>query len=205
MPNLGFYINKGSKDKHGFVTILAKISVNYKSHYKKIDKIKPRYWKTNSQRVSPNREGEPDNRHKQINANLDKYQNRAKDFFRYYSLNSIPVISQVVKDFLNGKNIVKLVSPDLNKAFQEYIDAGKGRKAYNTTRNITTILNFLKDYQKDTGNKIFFHSINMQLYDGLVDYCFNEKKIKNNYFAKIISVLKSFLIWATDLELLRGK
>ncbi len=204
MPNIRFYINKGSKDKNGLVTILAKMTLNYKSYYKKIDKILIRYWNKNQKRVRPNRATEPYNRHKEINATLDQFESNVKDFNNYCILNDETITEKHIQDLLKGKKIDKLSKASFGKAFQEYIDTGKNTKAYNTTRNITTVFNFLKDFQTDTGYKISFNEINLAFYDKLVEYANKKRKVRDNYFAKIISVLKAFLSWSIDRNYYSG-
>ncbi len=204
MPNIRFYINKGSKDKDGLVSILAKMTLNYKSYYKKIDKILLRHWNPTQHRVRPNRESEPYNRYMEINSTIDKLESNVKDFNNYCNLSNESFTEKHIKELLNGQKIDKLSKVDFNQAFQEFIDSGKSTKAYNTTRNITTIFNYLKEFQKETDYKISLNSIDLQFFDLLVDYSYKSKKIRNNYFAKIIAVLKSFLTWATDRKYYSG-
>ncbi|NQU87135.1 MAG: integrase catalytic domain-containing protein [Mariniphaga sp.] len=204
MPNIRFYINKGSKDKDGLVTILAKMTLNYKSYYKKIDKILLRHWNLKQQRVRPNRESESYNRFKEINSTIDQLESNVKDFNNYCNLSKETFTEKHIQELLNGQKIDKLSNVDFKQAFQEFIDNGKNTKAYNTTRNITTIFNYLVAFQKETNYNISLNSIDLQFFDLLVDYSYNSKKIRNNYFAKIIAVLKSFLIWAADRNYYSG-
>jgi hypothetical protein len=37
--------------------------------------------------------------------------------------------------------------------------------------------------------------------DALKKYAFSERKIQHNYFAKIVSVLKSFLSWVSERDI----
>jgi integrase len=57
-------------------------------------------------------------------------------------------------------------------------------------------MNFLKQFEADFGSKIFFDSINEFFFEELSRYAINERKIKNNYFAKIVAVMKSMLRWS---------
>ena len=82
MPSIKFYIDKNKKDKLGFVAIKANIAISGKNHWKTFEKVKPRYWNSLKQRVTPNRETEPDNRHEIINSLLDEYKAKANSFFK---------------------------------------------------------------------------------------------------------------------------
>ena len=53
-------------------------------------------------------------------------------------------------------------------------------------------------FSNETAFDISFDRINDFFFDSLMMYSYQTKEIKQNYFAKIIKVLKSFLSWATE-------
>jgi hypothetical protein len=103
MTSIKYYIDKNKTDKLGFVPVKANIAIDGKNHWKTLEKVKPRYWNSLKQRVKPNREAEPDNRHETINALLSTYQAKANEFFIYCRLNNFPLTEKLVVDFLAGK------------------------------------------------------------------------------------------------------
>lgn len=219
MANIGFHLNKSKIDKNGFSPIRAKISVESTARYKAIDKVKHRYWNIKKQRVSPNRETEPYNRHKEINDLINDFERKAKEFFSYCTSNRIKITIDVVESFYAGKMANKKISKTtFNEAFDEYIETGKPIRAYNTTRNYTTAKNYIFEFQENTGFKITFENIDLNLWDEFVKYSYElrssfpdpddpkkfRKVLEPNTLAKYRNVLISFLNWATEREYYSG-
>jgi integrase len=204
MPNIKYYIDKKKTDKLGFVPIKANIAIGSKNHWKTLEKIKPRYWNARKQRVTPNRETEPDSRHAVINALLNDYQAKTNAFFNYCKLNNLPITEKLVVDFMAGKDFRKTTNYDFNKAFLEFLDVTKTSKAHATLKNRTTVYQFLDQFQKHTRIQLTLHDIDAAFFDSLTDYSYNVRKTRTNYFAKITAVLKSFLNWAADRDYYTG-
>ncbi len=93
-------------------------------------------------------------------------------------------------------------APKCKKSFQEclteYQDSSALTKTSGTMRAIKSTFNILKEFSKETGNILEFKNITQELYDNLLNYCFNEQDYKNAYTGKLIKDLKAFLNWATD-------
>ena len=219
MANIGFHLNKNKIDKNGFSPIRAKISVESKARYKAIDKVKPRYWNTKKQRVSPNREAEPYNRHKEINELINDFERKAKEFFSYCTANRIKLTIDMVEGFYAGKMANKKISKiTFNQAFDEYIESGRLERAYNTNKGYTTAKNYIFEFQENTGIKLTFENIDLKFWPEFVKYSYElrsnffepdstEKKLRvlqPNTLAKYRNVLISFLNWATDREYYSG-
>jgi hypothetical protein len=83
-------------------------------------------------------------------------------------------------------------------ALKNLLREEKLSKAYNTIKAQTTVKNFLKEFQKQKVFKIEFDTITDSFFEELSKFCFFDREIKNNYFAKIIAVLKTFLRWASE-------
>jgi len=219
MANIGFHLNKSKIDKNGFSPIRAKISVESKARYKAIDKVKHRYWNIKKQRVSPNRESEPYNRHKEINELINDFERKAKEFFSYCTANSIKLTLDLVESFFAGKMVNKKISKTtFNEAFDEYIESGKPIWKYNTIRNYSTARNYIFEFQENTGLKITFENIDLKLWDEFLKYSYEirdnflepdsttkyRKVLEPNTLAKYRNVLISFLNWATEREYYSG-
>lgn len=200
MPDINFYLKTVKADKKGFRPIIAQINLDYKKYRKTIEKTKKRYWNTSKQRVKPPGIDEEDNRHIAINSFLDNYKARAKTYFNEILLQGIKVDEQDVKNFFEGKVVIKKTIPKFYEAFNEFIESRKPDKVARTIKGYTTVLNFLKAFEKKTGFNINFQNIDFIFFDELKKYAFETKKIKDNYFAKIVAVIKTFLKWAEDRE-----
>lgn len=183
MPKLKYYIDKNKVDKQGFVPIKANIAIESKNHWKTLEKVKPRHWNPLKQRVTPNREAEPDNRHKIINKLLDEYQAKANAFFNDCGLKDVPITERLVVDFLNGKAFMKNQRNDFNISFLEFLEETKPIVSERTSKNCTTANKFLTGFQNHIKTKLTFDDINSAFFESLRDYAVNVKKYQNNSFS----------------------
>lgn len=196
MPEINFYLKSVKSDKKGLTPIIAQVNLNYKKYRKIVEKTKKKYWNQKKQRVKPPGIDEEDNRYIEINSFLNDYQSKTRNFFSECLLQEIHINEQVIKGYLAGKQILKKKSPPFFEAFDEFMASKKLDKAKWTIKGYNTILKFIKDFQKEMGIEITFQTIDLIFYDQLKKYAFEYRNVKDNYFAKIIAVLKNFLNWS---------
>lgn len=153
-----------------------------------------KYW--DGSRVKPNSKREPSNNYQFINDKLQKAEERINDIFFFFRANKLEFSKELfLKKFESEEEVAKITF-DFFECFDEFIEVGKLSKAYNTTKAQNTVKNFLQDFQKDRDYLIEFDSLNDYFFEELSRYCFIDKEIKNNYFAKIVAVLKTMLRWS---------
>ena len=154
------------------------------------------FW--NGSRVKPGNKRE-DNNYQVINDELQKLEGRVSDIFLFLRINKLEFSKKLFLEKYESK-VEITVSPELDffKCFDDYIDKGKPIKTYNTIKGQVTVRNFIEIFSKEKGCKITFDIIDEEFFELLRDYSYQTKEIKQNYFCKIIKVLKSFLNWATD-------
>ena len=154
------------------------------------------FW--NGSRVKPGNKRE-DNNYQVINDELQKLEGRVSDIFLFLRINKLEFSKKLFLEKYESKEEIT-VSPELDffKCFDDYIDKGKPIKTYNTIKGQVTVRNYLETFAKEKGFKITFDIIDEGFFELLRDYSYQTKEIKQNYFCKIIKVLKSFLNWATD-------
>jgi len=201
MANINFYLKAQDPDKRGRKPIITQITFDRKKYRKQIDKIKPRYWNCSKQRVKPNRENEPDNRYKEINLTLDQIEAKARDLFNTPITGQKPLTENRIINFLNNAHEDISGQPGLKDAFQIFIDKNKATKAKRTVTGYKTVLNFLKDFESDTRVILEYDNINIGFFQDLEKYAFINREIQDNYYAKIVSVLKTFLYWSVENKL----
>ncbi len=205
MPNIKFSVNINKTNKTtGLAPIRATISFQGKNHRKNIELVKPAFWNKLKQRVKPNREGTPDNRHKTINKLLDDYQAKTNAFFNDCALQNVQLTEKIIVDFLDGKEFSKSKPHDFNTIFLEFLTTTKVTKAPRTYTNHVTVFNYLTQYQEYKNTRLTLNDIDLSFFDGLQDYSFNIRKTQTNYFAKITAVLKTFLNWSAEREYYTG-
>ncbi len=105
----------------------------------------------------------------------------------------IKLTEKYIIERLMDESLVKMDQFDFFKAAEQYLQSIKAVKAERTITGKKTVFNFLKEYQSDTGNELTFHQMNMEFFEHLRHYAIEKRKIGDNYFAKIIAVLKTFL------------
>lgn len=154
------------------------------------------YW--TGSRVKPNLKKEEDNNYQFINDELQRIESKVNDIFFYFRANKIPFSKLKFLEQFESEDTKVNSELDFFDCLDEYISLGSLSKAYNTIKSQKTIRGYLKAFQIETGYTITFDRITDAFYEELMKYSFFEKKTKNNYFAKIIAVLKSFLRWCTD-------
>ncbi len=154
------------------------------------------FW--NGSRVKPGNKRE-DNNYQVINDELQKLEGRVSDIFLFLRINKLEFSKKLFLEKYESKEEIT-VSPELDffKCFDDYIDKGKPMKTYNTIKGQVTVRNYIEIFAKEKGFKITFDIIDEGFFELLRDYSYQTKEIKQNYFCKIIKVLKSFLNWATD-------
>jgi integrase len=217
MANIRFYLNINKKDKSGFVPVRAKITVESQSRYKIVGKVKKDDWGKKQTALTGSEKDKDHNA--RLNKTIAELKKNAEEFFSYCTANNIKLTIEMVEDFFAGKMTNKKISKiTFNEAFDEYIETGKPIRAYNTTRNYTTAKNYIFEFQKNTGYKITFENIDLNLWDEFVKYSYElrcnflepdspdkyRKVLEPNTLAKYRNVLISFLNWATEREYYSG-
>lgn len=154
------------------------------------------YW--TGSRIKPNLKKEENNNYQFINDELQNIESKVNDIFFFFRANKLPFSKEkFIELFETNKHEIKQKHCFFT-CFEEYLSSGSLVKSYNTIKAQTTIKNFLKTFENETGFVISFDTLNNIFYEELMKYSFLRKEIKNNYFAKIIAVLKSFLRWSLD-------
>jgi integrase len=195
--NYNFYLKRGKANKKGELSIVLRFTFNSQRVIIFINEvIHPKYWSSKNQRVKSPRIYETDNNHEKINFTIDRFESKAKEAIRHAYNNNIGLTKEYFKNyFSSNQNENEMLT--FFAAFDRFINISKAEKQEGTIKGYNTVLNYLKTFQKDTDYYIDFNTINQNFYDALQEYSFisREPSIQQNYFAKIITVLKTFLNW----------
>ena len=158
---------------------------------------KPEDWQNN--RVKANTKKEKYYGYDLINEKLSEIESKIQDISLFFRANKIKINKEFFIEKFDSKEEIKpSVFYDFFECFDEYIKKGKLTKTPNTIKGQTTVKNYLENFSNETAFDISFDRINDFFFDSLMMYSYQTKEIKQNYFAKIIKVLKSFLSWATE-------
>ena len=152
----------------------------------------------NGHRVKPNLKKEPNNNYEIINNELQLIEEKVSKLFLYLKGNEIQFSVEKFNEIFEKKEDPADNKFDFFSCFDEYIDKGNLTKTPNTIKGQNTIKNYLEFFCKENGFSLSFDNIDDAFFEQLRDYSYETKKMKQNYFAKVIKVLKSFLNWATE-------
>jgi len=196
---ISFILRKDKINKDGLIPIRLLITMDGERIRRNVKNVKTKikYWK--NQRVKPNLKNELYNFHIEFNKELDELEDRIKLIFRYALLNNILISKEYILDKLENKNFgINHITPDFFQSFHEFIETNKTIKALTTTKKYVTTINFIRDFENETNNKIAFDSINTEFYEKFRDYAFEKRNTLNNYFGKIIAGIKTFMNWSFE-------
>lgn len=195
-------LRKDKITKTGYVPLRLVITFNGFRVRKNISQVKvlERDWKPKEQSIKPPKKNEPYNYHVEYNKIIEDTLSDVKILFRYIHLNNIEPTKVFITEKLD-KGLDKLnLTHDFYTSFDEFIEINKTTKVPRTIKSYVTTLNFLKDFENNTGYKITFDSIDNYFFEKLQDYTFLTRKNKNSYLAFIVKVLRTFLNWAYERE-----
>ncbi|HZK96893.1 MAG TPA: site-specific integrase [Prolixibacteraceae bacterium] len=196
MPNLIFITDLNHKDKEGLIPIKANISIGKTNYRKTIARAKPRYWDEKTKKFKKPKKTETDKRWIEIYEKLEYLKKNSESFFKYCTLNNIPITDKILLEILNGRAYSKNPSCDLNKCFLEFIEEGRSSKSPGTVQTYTSAYNYLTKYQKYANADLTFKDMNVVFYDKFKYYAQKIKKSQDNTFAANITIIKTFLKWA---------
>ncbi len=195
--NISFELRKEKINKAGLVPIQLVVRHDGNRIRKNTGvSVFEHHW--NGHRVTKQLGKENENNYEIKNSDLQKIETKVSKLFLYLSANEIPFTIEKFNELFEKKEEIQGTEYSFFDCFEEYIEKGKLTKAPNTIKGQTTVLNYIKFFCEEKGIEPTFEKIDNSFYELLMEYTYQEKEKKQNYFAKIIKVLKSFLNWATD-------
>ena len=131
--------------------------------------------------------------YKEWNKALFEIKDKVDNIFEFFKYNNIEFSEKEFLDRFESNN--KSVAIDFFQAFDEYIYVCKNTKAKSTIKKITTCKHKIFQFKDFTKFPVRFDTIDYRFEEAFMDYCFNEKRYLNNYYSRIIAVLKTFMTW----------
>jgi integrase len=197
---VSFHLRKDKVNKEGKMPIRMLISANGFKVFKGVSGVNcfEKHWDDRNERIKTPRKTEEYNFCVEYNKKLDEMEGDVKKLFRYILLNDIAPTKEFIKEKLNsGLESVNLTN-EFFPSFEEFIAKGKNIKTDGTLRRYRTALNFYKDFSSYADYPMRFDTITIDFFEKFRDYAFEHKNTLNNYFSKLISVLKTFMNWSYD-------
>ncbi|WP_435416031.1 phage integrase SAM-like domain-containing protein [Polaribacter aestuariivivens] len=198
---LKFDVRKDKINKNGLCPIRADISINGERARKTIIGIKTsiKDWKNN--RIKANLKNEKYNFHDEYNTKIKEFEDKVDIIFRYIRSNNLKVGKDYIIEKLNDQSFGKNnLTKDFFSLYQEYIDKSKNRVVPGSIKRYKSNRKFFQDFEESTGYTMHFDSINLEFYEKLTVYCFEERNTLNNYFGKLVTGIKAFMNWAFERD-----
>lgn len=203
--NVSFFLFKSKKSKKtGLVPVYVMVNYNCDCIRKPVRQVKINevHWDEHKQKVLPSLKHEPYNKHNEFNIEITETQNRLNKLWSAHFVSKKSITKQDIIDVIdnNQTEIGEVVEEELTliKGFDLFIEQNKSHRAQRTITGYGTTLNLFKDFQSHTKIDDRLSMIGLQFFDSLRNYCFDERKFKNNTFAKTINNLKTFMNWSED-------
>ncbi|SMG49451.1 Site-specific recombinase XerD [Marivirga sericea] len=200
MINITFFHNKQKIDTNNEAPIWMTLTFNGQRIRKSIkdSKIKQSSWNNTKARVKNVTVNSKGITSELINARLEELEENIRKINKVVLRENIRLNEEYILSKLENPQTIDARNISFFQAFDEFLEICKGHKANNTVKNYTTIRNFIERFQTDTKYKIELELIDFGFYEKLRDYAFKKKNVADNYFVKVISVLKTFMNWAID-------
>jgi integrase len=167
-------------------------------------RVHPDEWNSRDATVLPPKKLNPANNHVEYNIILGDIKHRLNELHKKSLLsNKAPAKQHVVDAIMNvGEKKAKSNQnkPGFIEIFDEFISHSRSFKASRTITGYVTTRNVFEHYSSVRKRKLYFDDIDLRFFDDFRNYCFIEKKMSDNYFAKIIAHLKTFMLWASERE-----
>ena len=198
MANVHFYLKPGQKNKKGQQPIIMRITHDYSRTIIYIGHaVHSKYWSQKNEKVKPPHANEETNHHDTINTTIEAYYKRATNAIANAISEKIPITEAYLKNSISGKE-EKGIAKSFFDLFDEYVEMSKPIRAPRTITGYKTVKQFLLDFEQASKKKIDINNIDNLFFDRFRSYAFSVRKVQDNYFSKIVNVLKSFMNWAYD-------
>jgi integrase len=162
-------------------------------------KILARHWDKAGQRVKPSYTG-----HTELNSWLTSKKRDADKLLLSASSNNEDLTTTKVKELVRplfvGAPEVEEDMLSVWDIYEIFIESRTTQMAPSTIQKYKTNLSHLKDFSTECKYPITFETLDQKFLDRFVAYLIKEKKHINNTIEKSITILKTFLNWATDHE-----
>ena len=197
--NYHFELRKDKINKDGLIPIRlvvthGKVRIRKNINAKTIDTD----WNKDNYSINNHKKSAHYEFYKASNKEIQTVIEKVEFIFKFFEYNEIDFSEQIFNERFDEDNTK--VSIDFFEAFQEFIDVSKLTKATGTIKKYTTVQNFLNDFKTFTKYPLRFDSINKKFEEVFMLYCFEERKTINNYYGKLISIIKTFMQWSFDRQ-----
>lgn len=194
-----FSLRKDKVNKDGLMPVRMTIAINGERIRRNVPPVKCTLKDWDGERIRKNKRTEKDNHYIRYNKILDELEAKVKQTYSFMLLNEIPLTAEHLIEKLDSNDLhTKNQTYKFYPSFQEFIETSKNTKALGTIKKYKTVLKFIQDFEAFTKYTIRFDTINQRFYDLFQEYSFEERNTLNNYFGKLIAIIKTFMRWSLE-------
>lgn len=196
--NYSFELRKDKINKNGMIPIRVVITAGKIKIRKNLANVKTLLedWDVSNEIVRNSKKHSNFEIYKEANANLHITKEKLENIKNFFKFNNIPFAEDIFLEKFDKSEVT--VAIDFYEAFEEFIDVSKHTKAKGTITKYITVKNFLKHFADHTKYPMRFDTINQRFEEKFMDYAFDERETLNNYYGKLISIIKTFMNWTLD-------
>lgn len=196
--NYLFELRKDKINKNGLIPIRIVITSGKIKIRKNLSNVKTLLedWDEKSEFVRNNKKNPFYENYQIANTDIQQTKEKLEKIKNFFKFNNIPFAEDLFLEKFDKAEVS--VSIDFFEAFTEFINVSKHTKALGTITKYTTVKNFLSQFTEFTKYPIRFDTINQRFEEKFMDYAYEERKTLNNYYGKLISIIKTFMNWSFD-------
>jgi integrase len=162
-------------------------------------KVAAKYWDSEKQRVKSSYTGA-----NELNSWLASKQGAASKILLQVSSDNDEITTAKVKELVRPLFVEAaiVVEETLSfwKVYERFIEVRSTQKSDSTLKKYKTTLSHLKDFAEAYSYKVAFENLDHKFLEQFITYLLKEKKHTNNTVEKNVTILKTFLGWATENE-----
>jgi integrase len=196
--NYLFELRKDKTNKNGLIPVRIVITSGKIKIRKNLSNVKTLLedWDIKSEVIRNNKKHPFFEIYKIANTGIQQTKEKLENISNFFKFNNIPFAEDIFFEKFDKGDIS--VAIDFFEAFTEFINVSKHTKAVGTITKYTTVKNFLSQFHDFTKYPIRFDTINQRFEEKFMDYAYEERKTLNNYYGKLISIIKTFMNWSFE-------
>lgn len=196
--NYLFELRKDKINKNGMIPIRVVIHSGKIKIRKNLPNVKTQLedWDSKSEVIRYNKKNQFFEDYQLSNSEIQQMKNKLENIKNFFKFNNIPFSEDIFIEKFD-KNEVS-VAIEFFDAFSEFINVSKHTKAKGTITKYKTVITFLKQFHEFTKYPLRFDTINKRFEERFMDYAYEERQTLNNYYGKLISIIKTFMNWSLD-------
>lgn len=196
--NYLFELRKDKINKNGLIPIRVVITAGKIKIRKNLPNVKTLLvdWDAKSEIIRNNKKSQFYEIYQSGCTNIQQTKEKLENISDFFKYNKIPFAEDIFLEKFDKEEVS--VAIDFFEAFTEFINVSKHTKALGTITKYTTVKNFLSQFTEFTKYPIRFDTINQRFEEKFMDYAYEERKTLNNYYGKLISIIKTFMNWSFD-------